>query len=128
LKQLLKYCNVVPAIDQVEFHPHLYQHELLEFCQEKGIQLVAYSSLAVGKLVQNPEVAIVAQKYGVTIPQVLLRWAIQHNIPVIPRSTNQERLAKNSQLFDFVISEMDMKVLDSMNKNYHYCWDPTAIP
>lgn len=127
LEQLLEYASVVPAVLQVEFHPQLYQSELLEYCRSKGIVLQAYSSLGVGKLVTDPTVTKIASKHSRTPAQVLLKWALQHGVAVIPKSTDATHIQENLQLMDFEISEQDMATLNGLNCDYHFCWDPDGV-
>ena len=128
LEELLKNTEIVPTINQVEFNPYLYQKELLEYCRKKEIQLEAYSPLAQGKRLEDPKLIEMADKYMKSPAQIMIRWALQHDLVVIPRSKNKERIIENSRVFDFSISEDDMERLDAFNKNYRFCWDPTNVP
>jgi diketogulonate reductase-like aldo/keto reductase len=101
----------------VEFHPFLYHEELLRFCENNRIQLEAYSPLTRGKRLNNPNVMEVAKKYGKTPAQVLIRWSLQHDVIVIPKSIHEDRIRENSQVFDFQLEAEDMKLFDSLNKN-----------
>jgi diketogulonate reductase-like aldo/keto reductase len=127
LKGLLSYCEVVPAVNQVEFNTYLYQKELLEFCQSMGIRLEAYSPIARGEKLKDKKLIDMASKYKKTPAQILLRWSINHDVIVIPKSSHKERIKENSEIFDFNISEEDMKLLDSFNENFRTCWDPTNV-
>ena len=118
LKQILNNSDVVPAVNQVEFHPFLYQKDLLSFCKENGIQLEAYSPLTRGKRLNHPSIMNIAKKYDNKTPaQILIRWSLQHNLVVIPKSVHEERILENSQVFDFELRDEDMKFLDSLNEN-----------
>jgi methylglyoxal/glyoxal reductase len=118
LKEILHDSDVMPAVNQVEFHPFLYQKDLLSFCEKKGIQLEAYSPLTRGKRLKHPAILDIAKKYGNKTPaQVLIRWSLQHNLIVIPKSIHEERILENSQVFDFELRAEDMKLLDSLNQN-----------
>eukprot|EP01114_Cavostelium_apophysatum_P020302 TRINITY_DN6767_c0_g1_i3.p1 TRINITY_DN6767_c0_g1~~TRINITY_DN6767_c0_g1_i3.p1 ORF type:complete len:245 (-),score=55.21 TRINITY_DN6767_c0_g1_i3:294-1028(-) len=127
LEELLEACTVIPHVNQVEYHPYLTQTDLLSFCREKGIQLEAYSSLGQGELVANEDVARIAIKYGKSVPQVLLRWGLQQEIPVIPKSSDHIRIDENAQIFDFDLGEKDMESLAALNKDKHFAWDPTTV-
>ncbi|KAJ1106107.1 hypothetical protein NDU88_003510 [Pleurodeles waltl] len=127
LKELLAVCRVRPAVLQVEYHPELAQRDLLRFCQSAGIHLQAYTSLGSGHLIQRQEVQAVAARYNRTASQVLLRWALQREVGVIPKSTNPERIVENFQLFDFELSPQDLEKLDAMHCDKHYCWDPKGV-
>jgi methylglyoxal/glyoxal reductase len=128
LEDLLEEHRLTPAVNQVEFHPFLYQKELLEYCQRKGIQIEAYSPLARGEKLKHPRLTAVAAKYSKSPAQLMIRWSIQHGLVVIPKSTREERIHENSQVFDFEISADDMRSLDSLNEDLRLNWDPTNIP
>ena len=120
LSELLDKSDVVvPAVNQVEFHPFLYQEELLSFCKNNKIQLEAYSPLTRGKRLNHPTVVEIAKKYGKTQSQILIRWSLQHDVIVIPKSIHEARIKENSQVFDFQLEPKDMKLLDSLNENLY---------
>jgi diketogulonate reductase-like aldo/keto reductase len=127
LEELLEEHEVTPAVNQVEFHPFLYQKELLEYCQRKGIHVEAYSPLARGERFKHPRITALATKYSKTPAQLMMRWGLQHGLVVIPKSTREERIRENSQVFDFEISADDMRSLDSLNEDLRLNWDPTEI-
>jgi methylglyoxal/glyoxal reductase len=128
LQELLDSSKVIPAVNQVEFNPFLYQKELLSFCNEKGIQLEAYSPLTRGYKLRHPTVLDVAQRYSKSPAQVMIRWSLQHGLVVIPKSARPERIKENSEVFDFEISSADMSKLDSLSEDLHTDWDPTHEP
>jgi diketogulonate reductase-like aldo/keto reductase len=118
LKQILNDSDVLPAVNQVEFHPFLYQKDLLSFCDRNSIQLEAYSPLTRGMRLNHPTIVNIAKKYDNKTPaQILIRWSLQHNLVVIPKSIHEERILENSQVFDFELEDEDMKHLDSLNEN-----------
>src|SRR5512133_884666 len=88
LQEILQNSDIVPAVNQVEFHPFLYQKDLLLFCEKNSIQLEAYSPLTRGKRLNHPTIVKTAKKYGnnKTPAQILIRWSLQHNLVVIPKS------------------------------------------
>jgi len=118
--------KVIPSVNQVEFHPWFYQKELLEYCKSKGIFLQAYSSLARLKF-SDPEIERMAKKYNKTQSQILLRWGDQHEVGLIPKSSNPERILENIQIYDFTIDENDMKILDNFVQKDKTCWDPRTV-
>jgi len=128
LEELIEESHVIPSVNQVEFHPFLYQKELLKYCQRKGIQVEAYSPLARGERLKHPRITSLATKYSKTPAQLMIRWGIQHGLVVIPKSTREERIRENSQVFDFDISDDDMRSLDSLNEDLRLNWDPTNVP
>jgi methylglyoxal/glyoxal reductase len=119
MQEILQNFDVPPSVNQVEFHPFLFQEELLQFCNSKGIQLEAYSPLTRGKRLNHPILRGLEQKHSKTSAQILIRWSLQHNLVVIPKSTHENRIKENSQVFDFQLDEKDMKLLDSLNENFH---------
>lgn len=128
LKELLKFAEIIPAVNQVEFSPYLYQKELFDFCKNNNIQLEAYSPLTQGQKLKDPMLVNIAQKYNKTTAQVILRWAIQHSIVIIPKSVTKARIIENADIFDFNISDEDMNKLDNLNEDFRVCWDPTNNP
>lgn len=127
LVELLKDSQITPAVNQVEFHPFLNQIDLFEYCKKHKIQLEAYSPLAHGQKIEDPKIAKIAKKYGKTSAQILIRWAIEQNIVVIPKSVKKERIVENSQVFDFKISDEDMNTLNGLDENFRTCWDPSEV-
>lgn len=108
--------SVAPVVNQVQFSPFAYRRALLEACSEREIALVAYSSLGTGRHLKDRTVAQIAERLGRTPAQVLLRWCIQHGLPVIPKSTHRERIEENAQLFDFELTDEDMAELDALDR------------
>jgi len=153
LTELLAETDTVPVVNQVEFHPYLFQRDLLDFCVGRNIVLEAYSPLTKGERLNDPKLVAVAKKYSTagaqpatsrshwplverrarssetkSTAQILIRWALQHGLAVIPKSANRRRIFENADIFDFEISREDMKLLDGFNENFRTCWDPTDAP
>jgi diketogulonate reductase-like aldo/keto reductase len=110
--------SVPPAVNQVEFSPFWYRKDLLDYCRQHSIQLEAYSSLTRGEKFDHPVIQKIAAKYGKTPAQILLRWPLQHEIVVIPKSTHPDRIRDNADVFDFEIAPEDMTVLDNLNEDF----------
>jgi diketogulonate reductase-like aldo/keto reductase len=123
LKDVLAEFEIKPMVNQVEYHPLLTQVEVREFCEREGIQLEAWSPLMQGHL-DVPEIRALAEKHGKTPAQVVLRWDLQHGVVTIPKSTNAFRIRENADVFDFELTEEDMKVLDGLNRNRRFGSDP----
>jgi 2,5-diketo-D-gluconate reductase A len=100
----------------VQFSPFEYRRKLLESCQQRGVVLEAYSPLGTGKHLSDETVKRLAERVGRTPGQVLLRWCLQHEVPVITKSTHRERIEENSQIFDFNLSGEDMTELDALDQ------------
>jgi len=128
LEELLANSDTVPAVNQVEFSPYLYLKDLLEFCWSHKIQLEAYSPLTKGHKLSDPKLVTLAKRYSKTPAQILIRWVLQKDVVVIPKSSHKERILENADVFDFEISPEDIKLLDSFNQNMRTSWDPTTIP
>ncbi len=128
LKELLRHASIVPAVNQVEFSPFLYQRDLLEFCRKHRIQLEAYAPLTAGRRLHDPRISAIAKRHARTNAQVLLRWAIQHRLVVIPKSRHLNRIAENARIFDFELTTEEVSALDSLDEGFRSSWDPTAVP
>ena len=118
LEELLGYAEIPPAVNQVEFSPFLYQKNLLEYCRKHRIQLESYSPLTRGKKFNHPVLQEIAGKYDKTPAQILIRWNLEHNIVVIPKSSNPDRISENARVFDFSIDSKDLEKLDQLDQNY----------
>ncbi len=116
LETLKRGASRIPAVNQVQFSPFRYRRRLLDYCLRQGIVLEAYSPLARGQGLQDPTITAVAERVGRTPAQVMLRWAIQHQAVVIPKSSREERIRSNAQLFDFELADADMRILDALDR------------
>ncbi|MEK3883565.1 aldo/keto reductase [Paenibacillus sp. PL2-23] len=123
LKDVLASGTIVPMVNQVEYHPLLTQEELLAFCRDNGIQLTAWSPLMQGNL-DLPELAEIGAKYGKSPAQVVLRWDIQNGVITIPKTTTPSRLTENANIFDFQLTEDEMKQISALNRNRRFGSDP----
>lgn len=112
LQELEKTAEIMPMVNQFEIHPGMNQEQLIQFCQNKGIQVEASSPLGNGKILNNEKLIEIAEKLGKTVAQVCLRWEIQKNVIVLPKTTNISRLQKNIDVFDFILSDEDMRTID----------------
>jgi diketogulonate reductase-like aldo/keto reductase len=116
LDQLAAVADLAPVVNQVQFSPFEYRRALLEACRQRDIALEAYSPLGTGRHISHRTVTRIAQRVGRTPAQVLLRWCVQHGIPVIPKSTHRERIGENAQIFDFTLPDEDMAQLDELDR------------
>jgi diketogulonate reductase-like aldo/keto reductase len=124
LKDVFQGSTIKPMINQVEFHPHLIQKELRAFCKEQGIQFEAWSPLMQGKLLDNPTLQGIADKYGKSIAQVIIRWDLQNDVVTIPKSIKEHRIIENSNVFDFELTKEDLEQIDALNQNQRVGSDP----
>ncbi|HEX4920410.1 MAG TPA: aldo/keto reductase [Candidatus Bathyarchaeia archaeon] len=127
LEELLNSSDLVPTINQVEFNPFLYQKELLDYCNSNKIQIEAYSPLTTGERLNHPKVARIAKEHSKSPAQVLIRWSLQHGLVAIPKSTREQRIRENSQVFDFHLSAKDTAELNSLNEDLRTNWDPSNV-
>ncbi|MFZ1292044.1 MAG: aldo/keto reductase [Melioribacteraceae bacterium] len=127
LKELFKNSEIIPTINQVEYHPYLTQPELVDFCQKNKIVMEAWAPLMKGKVNNISEIINLSEKYKKTPAQIVLRWNAQKGIISIPKSSRKERILENSQIFDFNLFDEDIKILDSLNKNYRLGPNPNEI-
>lgn len=127
LKELFKVSNTIPTINQFEYHPYLTQPELVKFCNENKIVVEAWAPIMKGKVNDISEVKKLSEKYNKTPAQIVLRWNLQKGIVSIPKSSRKERIFENAQIFDFNLLPEDIKILDSLNKNYRLGPDPNEI-
>ena len=116
LKEMLGK-GFTPVMNQVEFHPYLYQEELLDFCKEHGIGLTAYSPLARGELLDDQTLNQIGKARGKTAGQVALRWLIQKNIVAIPKASSTEHIEENFDIFDFELNDDEMAQIDDLNQD-----------
>lgn len=118
LERLLKECEVVPVLNQVECHPYLTQTELKEFCAKHNIFVEAWSPLEQGGEVLKDEVVVkIAESHGKSPAQVVLRWHLQNNSIVIPKSVTPSRIEENFNVFDFELTQDEMNAIHELNKN-----------
>ncbi|KQM10970.1 hypothetical protein AOA80_10945 [Methanomassiliicoccales archaeon RumEn M1] len=115
MDELLDHGSVVPAVDQVEINPFVYDEELARYCSDKGIHLEAYSPLTRGNCLQEKEVLQIANAYQRSPAQVLLRWALQKGLTAIPKATTPAHLQENFDIFDFELYFGDIAKLDALN-------------
>lgn len=124
LKDLMADAEIKPMVNQVEYHPHLAQTELLEFCKAEGIQLEAWSPLKQGELLTEPTIAEIAEKHKKSPAQIILRWDLQNGVVTIPKSIKEHRIVENADIFDFELPAEDMDRLNRLNKNERVGPDP----
>jgi diketogulonate reductase-like aldo/keto reductase len=116
LDELLSIAETRPVVNQVQFSPFAYRRGLLDACEERNVALEAYSPLGTGRHLADGRVRQIAERIGRTPAQVLLRWCVQRELVVIPKSTHRERIEENAQIFDFALSEEDTAALDALDK------------
>lgn len=124
LEELLASATEPPSVDQIEIHPFLQHRETRAFCKKHDIVVEAYSPLTSGQRLDHAVVVDVAKRIKRSPAQVLLRWATQHGLVVLPKSTHEKRIAENAALFDFTLDAAAMKELDGLEEGLATGWDP----
>ncbi len=121
LEELEKVWKIKPMVNQIESHPYFTNQPLIDYCKERGIDVEVWSPLGgsaqKGRLLDDPVLASLAEKYGRTVAQIVIRWDIQRGVIVLPKSTHEDRIYSNLEVFDFELSDEDMATISALNKN-----------
>lgn len=118
LEAIKKRYKYSPAVNQIEFSPFYYKKELLDYCQANNIVVEAYSPLTRGFRLDDPKIKKIADKYNKTVPQIMLAWALSHNLVVLPKASSVEHLQENWDAQFISLAEQDIAYLDNLNENY----------
>ncbi|TKI44395.1 aldo/keto reductase [Lysinibacillus tabacifolii] len=124
LQKLLSKANIAPMVNQVELHPYLQQEALKAFCAEHGIAVTAWSPLGRGGVLDNPTILEIAQELGKSAAQVVLRWHLQKDTLIIPKSVTASRIEENAQIYDFELTQAQMDKMTTLNRNHRFGQDP----
>ncbi len=124
IEELMKAAKIKPMVDQIELHPTLTQVELREFLAKEDIAVEAWSPLGQGKILQNPTLVEIAEKHDKSAAQVIIRWHLQSDSIVIPKSVHEERIKENFDVFNFELNDDEMKRIDALNINERLGADP----
>ena len=127
LDTLLTQSEIVPMVNQMEFHPYLVQQDLIDYCRAKKIQYEAWSPMMQGKIFDIELFKTLAAKYNKTIAQIVLRWDLQKGVITIPKSSKKDRIKANADIFDFELSEQDMNFLDGLDKGTRFGPNPDTF-
>ncbi|MEP2057192.1 MAG: aldo/keto reductase [Maribacter litoralis] len=124
LEDLLKDCEIVPMVNQMEFHPYLVQQELIDYCNVNGIQYESWSPFMQGKVFELDICDDLAKKYNKSVAQIILRWNLQKGVVAIPKSVHENRIASNADIFDFELTDEDIAFLDGLETGERTGPDP----
>jgi methylglyoxal/glyoxal reductase len=127
LEDVMDDAEIKPMVNQVEYHPRLTQQEVKTFCDNNGIQFQAWSPLMQGQLFDNPILQELANKYNKTVAQIILRWDLQNGVVTIPKSTKEQRIIENANVFDFELTNADIEQINNLNQNHRVGPDPDNI-
>ncbi|WP_263263888.1 aldo/keto reductase [Pseudomonas sp. RIT-PI-S] len=127
LQRLIDETGVTPAVNQIETHPYFQRADLREVHRKLGIHTEAWSPLAQGKVTEDPALRAIADKYGKTPAQVVLRWHLDNGVIVIPKSVTPERITSNFAVFDFALSDEDRARIDALDRNERLGPDPETF-
>src|SRR4051794_14210840 len=116
LERVLAECDVVPAVNQIEVHPYMTNRELREFGESRQIVTEAYSPIAQGEVLEDPVLEQIAQDVDKSVAQVVLRWHIQRELVIFPKSTTRERIVANFEIFDFELSQEQLAQIDELDR------------
>lgn len=124
LKTILATCNVAPMVNQIEAHPYLTQELLRAFCEQHQIAVTAWSPLGRGKVLNDETIIRIADEYNVSPAQIILRWHLQNDVIIIPKSVTASRIKENSELYHFELTNETMQQLNALNRNERFGQNP----
>ncbi len=127
LERILAKANTKPMVNQIELHPQLTQEPLREFCAEQDIAVTSWSPLARGRLLEDVVLSEIAQSHHKTVAQVIIRWHLQKDLIVIPKSVTPERIVENADVFDFSLAQEEMKAIDGLNQDWRTGTNPDDV-
>ncbi|KAI0076173.1 aldo-keto reductase [Panus rudis PR-1116 ss-1] len=128
LKEMIRDGVELPVLNQIELHPFNTHADIVEFCQEHDIVLEAWAPLVRGERFDHPSIVGLAKKYGKQPAQILVRYSIQKGFVTLPKSQSKQRIQSNVQVFDFELTDEEVKHLDGLNEDLVTDWDPTGCP
>lgn len=127
LERILAKANTKPMVNQIELHPQLTQEPLRAFCAEQEIAVTSWSPLARGRLLEEPVLAEIAAGYNKTLAQVIIRWHLQQDLIVIPKSVTPSRIVENADIYDFSLAAEEMKAIDNLNQDWRTGTNPDEV-
>ena len=127
LEKLLATANVQPMVNQIELHPHLIQQKNRDFAKQHNIAITSWSPLGRGRVLEDEVIVKLGEKYGKSAAQVIIRWHLQHDLIVIPKSVKEVRIQQNADVFDFELTMEDMQAIDMLNRDERYGSHPDTF-
>ena len=127
LDALVETARELPMVNQIEFHPGWMQPEVLEWCRRNNVVVEGWSPLGRTRVLEDPLLVGIARRYGKSVAQICLRWAVQHRVVPLPKSVSPERMKSNLDIFDFSLTAADMRLIDSMPRTGESGLTPDSI-
>lgn len=124
LEDILEHGEILPAVNQIEYHPYLTQGDAISLCDQHDIRITAWSPLMQGHFKDEPLFAEIGEVYGKSPAQVVIRWCLQNDVIAIPKSSNKDRIAQNGDVFDFELNEEHMIAIDELERGHRFGPDP----
>lgn len=128
LEEMKDYAKVLPVVNQVELHVFLQQPELIKYCQDHDIVVEAYSPLVRGRGMDDETIVAVAKKHSKSPAQIMLRWCLEQNLVILPKSVTPSRIQENIDVFDFKLDKEDLQALAKLDNGMRTNWNPTHVP
>jgi len=128
LEEMDSYAKVKPVVNQVELHVFLQQPELIKYCQQHDIVVEAYSPLARSRVMDNAVIAEIAKQHHKTYAQIMLRWLLEQDLVILPKSVTPERIRQNIDILNFKLDDKDHEQLAALDQDLRTCWSPVHIP
>ena len=127
LEKILATANTKPMVNQIELHPQLTQEPLRQFCEDNDIVVTSWSPLARGRLLEDPVLEKIGETHGKSIAQVVIRWHLQNDLVVIPKSVTPSRIQENADVYDFSLTQEEMKLIDGLDQDWRSGTHPDEI-
>lgn len=127
LEQLLATANIKPMVNQIELHPYLTQRENREFAEKHNIAITSWSPLGRGRVLEDVTIAEISKKYKKSVAQTIIRWHLQNDLIVIPKSVTPHRIKENAQVFDFELTAEDMKLMSALHRDERFGSHPDSF-
>ena len=127
IEALMETATIIPAVNQIEYHPGFMQNECVEYCKTKNIQIEGWSPLGRGDVLENETLKQIAAKYKKSVAQICIRWALQNEVLPLPKSVTPSRIKENFEVFDFEIASADMELINQLKNIGASGLDPDKV-
>ena len=127
IEELVRVFGVAPAVNQIERHPWQIQREMIQVNHEYGVHTEAWAPLMRGRLPEVQGLAQIAQKYGKSLEQIVLRWNLQSGVGFIPKTSKPARLRENADIFDFSLTKDEMRLINEQDQDFRLRYHPDTM-